>query len=569
MVVSCGTPGTGRSSQVASEEDAGAAEGDEGEYGPEGGAGTAEAEIEAPETVPVKIWLEDIIPEAVKDMLAPFMEDNEELEPVQDREEAEVLLEMVPAGTAAGGYGATRELDMSYVIAPALPFFSLADSIEWEDFRAWWSGDDGALACTPGGEAVPLLELSGTDYDLLVKMLGDPGNQNILITDKQAASAVPGGESKSFFIVPFDMISKELKVLEINGLSVFDRELRLEDYPFAFAVRLSGDDAGMVDDVYSRIGDASYTNRDVSRMTTLMMTGVTAMARFKNIGRKMDEMGVLYPALQIADILRSADITHISNEIPFVEGCSSEDRFPYMCSDPSYMELLRYVGTDVVELTGNHMNDYGGEWMLYTIGLYEGEGWPYFGGGKDLEDCFSPAVLESNGNRFAFLGFNWWGPEYAWAAEDRPGSSPGPGEEYFARFEEKVRELKSQGYIVVFTFQYLESESYSPVSQQVTDFRRMIDAGADIVSGSQSHYPMGVELYEHGFINYGLGNLFFNMRDIPGLKQGIIAEHVIYDGRHINTVLITTMLEDLSQVRLTTPEERAELLDLIFEGSIR
>jgi hypothetical protein len=78
-----------------------------------------------------------------------------------------------------------------------------------------------------------------------------------------------------------------------------------------------------------------------------------------------------------------------------------------------------------------------------------------------------------------------------------------------------------------------------------------------------------VEFYNEGFINYGLGNLFFNMRNIPGLKQGIIAEHIIYEGRHINTVLITTMLEELSQVRLTTPEERTELLELIFEGSIK
>ncbi len=59
------------------------------------------------------------------------------------------------------------------------------------------------------------------------------------------------------------------------------------------------------------------------------------------------------------------------------------------------------------------------------------------------------------------------------------------------------------------------------------------------------------------------------MRSLLGLKQGIIARHLFYDGKHINTVLITTMLEDLSQPRLTTPEERIELLDSIFAGSIK
>ena len=70
----------------------------------------------------------------------------------------------------------------------------------------------------------------------------------------------------------------------------------------------------------------------------------------------------------------------------------------------------------------------------------------------------------------------------------------------------------------------------------------MIDAGADIVSGSQAHQPMGVEFRGNGFINYGLGNLFFGQacRD-SGVRQGIIAKHIFYEGKHINTVLITTM----------------------------
>ncbi len=37
----------------------------------------------------------------------------------------------------------------------------------------------------------------------------------------------------------------------------------------------------------------------------------------------------------------------------------------------------------------------------------------------------------------------------------------------------------------------------------------MKDAGADIVSGSQAHQPQGMEIRGDGFINYGLGNLFF------------------------------------------------------------
>jgi poly-gamma-glutamate synthesis protein (capsule biosynthesis protein) len=307
------------------------------------------------------------------------------------------------------------------------------------------------------------------------------------------------------------------------------------------------------------------------------MTGLTALARGKTIGRRMDEYGVLYPAEKIVDVLRDADITHISNEICFVEGCSSENKFPLLCSDPSYIELLRYVGTDVIELTGNHMNDYGPEWMMYTMEIYDNEGWPYFGGGRNLEDSYLPAIFEVNGNKIAFLGVNAYGLANAneWAREDSPGAArlniwnEEEREKDFEKVENIIRILKEDGNIVIFTFQYQETESYSPTESQISDFERIIDAGADIVSGSQSHWPMGVEFRGDGFINYGLGNLFYNMRDILGLKQGIIAKHIFYDGKYINTILITTMLENLSQLRLATPEERVELLNSIFTASIK
>ena len=221
------------------------------------------------------------------------------------------------------------------------------------------------------------------------------------------------------------------------------------------------------------------------------------------------------------------------------------------------------------------MNDFGSEWMHFTLDIYEEEGWPYFGGGRDFEDSLEPAVFEVNCNKFAFLGANTFGPEYNWATEDNPGSArinvydEMEMEEDFQRFENIIKELKQDGYIVIFTFQYTETYNYLPFEQQIIDFRRIIDAGADIVSGSQSHQPMGVEFRGDGFINYGLGNLFFNQANELVKKQGIIAKHIFYEGRHINTILITTMLENLSQPRVTTPEERAELLKAIFNGSIK
>jgi len=381
----------------------------------------------------------------------------------------------------------------------------------------------------------------------------------------------------NFSIVPFGHIQKEYKVLGLDGISALDKNLETKDYPLIFGINIEGEDLELSDIVKDRLEHASYANRDLEKLVTINMTGVTALARGKHIGARMDEFGFLFPAEKIAGILRDADITHISNEIPFVEECSRENRFPLLCSLPEYIGLLKYVGTDVIELTGNHLNDYGLDWLLYTLDIYDDEGLPYFGGGRNLEDSYEPVIFEVKGYKFAFLGYNAFGKNglYEWATEDTPGAAPldiwaeEKREDGFKKIEDIIMALKKDGHIVIFTFQYQETERYNPTESQVRDFRRAIDIGADIVSGSQAHQPMGIELWEDGFINYGLGNLFFNMRSILGLKQGIIARHVFYDGEHINTVLITTMLEDLSQPRLTTPEERVELLESIFEGSIK
>ena len=136
------------------------------------------------------------------------------------------------------------------------------------------------------------------------------------------------------------------------------------------------------------------------------------------------------------------------------------------------------------------------------------------------------------------------------------------------KYEEEIKMLKSQGYNVIFTFQYLETYNYAPTGQQIKDFERMSDAGAVIVNGSQAHQPQGFEIRENGFINFGLGNLFFGQAAGLPVKQGMLAKHIFYKGKHINTVMKTIYIEDLSQPRLTEGQERADLLRAVFKGSV-
>ena len=96
---------------------------------------------------------------------------------------------------------------------------------------------------------------------------------------------------------------------------------------------------------------------------------------------------------------------------------------------------------------------------------------------------------------------------------------------------------------------------------------QLINSGAVIVSGSQSHLPMSMEVYRNGFIHYGLGNLFFDQMDIPviGTRREFLDRHIFYDGKYFGTQLLTAMLEDYSQPHPMTQPDRLDLLQDAFE----
>ena len=457
--------------------------------------------------------------------------------------------------------------DFNLVMVPVVPFYTYNDVIVFDDIKKYWNGDSQSLIYLSNTNEIPELLLNEKTLEIMKKLLGEPAPETpIKLLEVEEILKYSEANPNTWSIIPFEDLNIRWKVLNFPAISIFNKELDISEYPLT--ITLGFDEAR---EIYPEItpdtDESKLTNREIDCLTTLNMTGVTAMAVGRHIANRMDEKGVLYPAEKIADTLKDADITHISNEIPFVEGCQGEKKDSLIfCSRPEYMELLKYVGTDVVELTGNHMNDYGHEAFLKSLALYEKEGLPCFGGGENLKDSYEPVIINSNGNKIAFLGFNYWGPTADWATEDSPGSTPPNSED----LESIIRDLKSQGYIVIFTFQYVETYSYKPTQQQVTDFRKMANAGADIVSGSQSHQPVGIEITNNSFINYGMGNLFFSqIMDNIGVKLGIIAKHVFYKGKHINTILITTMLEDYCQPRLTTDPERLDLLKSIFSNSIR
>lgn len=425
-----------------------------------------------------------------------------------------------------------------------------------------WSGQG-----VQDAEYAQIVVLSET-LPSLVTLLGPAGPTVRGVTDMDALIDAAWSARDVLAVLPFHRLDPELAAFAVDGQNPVDndRQFQVRTYPFTLTVYAHAAAPHTRNDVVlSRIGAASgRSNRDPEQLTVLAMTGVTAMVR--QTGARMEEYGPEWVAQVISPELSAADITHISNEVPFVPGCEidTNPNLLTFCSPPSFLAALKAVGADIIGLTGNHQNDYGRTDALASLDIYEEAGLPVYGGGRNKEAAFAPLYYRDHGNRLAFLGANSYGPPFAWATDDGPGSA----EFDLNILSATIRNIKGKDKadLVLVELQYQESYDVTPLFDQRQDFRALSRAGADIVTGVQSHVPQAFEFEDGKLIAYGLGNLFFDQMG-TATREGLILKHTFYRGRHISTQVLTTRIYDYGQPRWMTPEEREQLLRRVFEAS--
>lgn len=460
--------------------------------------------------------------------------------------------------------GSGGEIILGYwTYSLAAPFPSLsADLTEQEFFNIW-------LRQGNSPKDYPKIYLRPAVYQHLALHLGEADPESVVITESSDLLAENWEEPHSLSIIPFSDLEPRWKVLGIEGqkptLRSYSDTLSLLSIP----ISLEGDQS-LADQFMAQ--NQSIGNRNPELLTVVAMTGVTAMVRAT--AWMMEKEGITYPAQDLLPIFAEADLTHVSNEVPFAEDCPEPDPDQttlYFCSDDKYLELLEFIGTDVVELSGDHFGDWGQEAMLHTLSLYTESGMLTYGGGKNLKAGLQPIQLTHNGNKLAWIGCNAKGGKYATATEERPGSS----ECDFKWMEAEINRLSEQGYLVIATMQHDEFYSYQANYIQKRDFRRLADASAVIVSGSQAHQPQAVEFYQSSFIHYGLGNLFFDqfrvakyVDQFQNTNKAFIDLHTFYDGRYLSTDLRPIIFLDYARSRPMNPQERHDLLKAVFFASV-
>ncbi|HEU0029969.1 MAG TPA: CapA family protein [Kofleriaceae bacterium] len=435
---------------------------------------------------------------------------------------SQACTQVPPARTCKAG-DAERIGEWRYAVIA--PLYSATEDVTLGELQAMWQGQSKAK-----------IQLAATaETQAAVSTLLGAGKPTTLAPD-----ARPTIDDTHWAIVPAHELIPAWTVVSVDG------KHPLDPAPNALAVPLCAP---------KKQGIAR--NIDPGKLTILAMTGTTAITR--GMAKLINEKGVLYPLSSKPSIepwFATADLVHISNEVSFVPNCNAgeEARTMDFCSKESYMELLEKSHTKIIEMTGSHLDDYGFKWIPYTLDMYAKRGWIWFGGGRDQHDAVTPKILEHHGNKLAFVGCN-----SVWTSERYVKKGPGPAICDWDRIRWQLGDLRRRGYVPIASIQHEEVYHYDPPAQLVYDLRKLAEAGAVFVLGSQAHSPHPWEMHYGAFLHYGPGNLYF---DLGSEKVRDAAQDKLYI--HAGKLLAVNRLyirnEERGRPRILTDKERAWFL---------
>ncbi len=431
-------------------------------------------------------------------------------------------------GASAADFGYTLFL-------PVVPLTSLLFNLERQ-----------TLEDVAAGDAVPQLlldEQTAANF----RSQGMPLHTDTEIVPPDALRQRLQREPRRFALLPFEEITPDLRVLWVNEGHPLDD---LETYPLAFQ------------------GGAYRPER----LTRILVSGVTALTR--NMLPVLHEKGVAWAAGGIRPYAAQADYFHISNEVSFVPGCPAATAellggSSSFCSVPEHFALFDLLDVDIVELSGNHNNDYGYDAYLETLNWYRERGMATVGGGDTLSSASAPLVLSHHGNEIAWVSCNWVGPYYALVNEDpallggqRPGAAPCD----YDTLRTTLPLLRAEHDLLIVTLQHEEFDQHSPTEKQRSDFLFLAEHGADVVIGTQAHVAQTLETSGGAFLHYGLGNLYFD-QPFWATTRFFMDQLFIYDGRLMFVDLYPGIIEETARPRPMTPEERENFLYVVFSAA--
>ncbi|MDT8719092.1 CapA family protein [Clostridium sp. 19966] len=207
----------------------------------------------------------------------------------------------------------------------------------------------------------------------------------------------------------------------------------------------------------------------------------------------------------VKSILDKDDLTIANLETTFTTSNSRQDKTFAFKGDPSLASSLKSGSIEGVNLSNNHIYDYGTAGFNDTLAALKSNEVNYFGEGYKWNTFVK-------GIGIAFLGYQGW-------SSDKTIEN---------KIKADIAQEKAKGNIVIVSFHWGIEASYSPSSIQTNLAHFSIDNGADLVIGHHPHVIEGIEKYNNKYICYSLANFCFGGNSNPSDKDTFIFQTKLY-----------------------------------------
>jgi hypothetical protein len=413
------------------------------------------------------------------------------------------------------------------------------------------------------------------------------------ISSAQAAALLGGAQSWRDLGSPVNLPVKPFAIagMEGNGLT---SPTKVNDYA-ALVAELAKTPGGVavvpVDQIDFRADRLDIDGVDpLSALQGAVRLGVTGdIIPGRNVAIHARQYGDwTHPFLKMKDLLASFDVTMsnfecvISDTIAPPEE-SNPNTFDFI-ADPAVIEGMKLCGIDAISLANNHTawNDsgLGTAPFVEMLGHLERAGFPYFGGGRDLDQAQKGFEATVGDTSIVFIGIDGVtanvdfkdqpgtvgesiGSGFAGASASKAGTNPLD----LASVNAKIASLAGQYDIVIPYFHMgAEYEWIVPTwCQQVT--HAAIDNGATMVLTNHPHLIQGMETYKDIPIIYSLGNFVFDQMFSVDTRTGYVLDLTIKDKKVVGLRTHGFESEDFNQPRLMAQGEHAALMDRFWRST--
>lgn len=289
----------------------------------------------------------------------------------------------------------------------------------------------------------------------------------------------------------------------------------------------------------------------------LIAVGDIIMSR--TVGIKIRESGDNALSFRkVSDILSQGDITFGNLEAPFHNQGDLVREGMTFKAEPEFIDGLKLASFDVMSMANNHTKNQGSDGLLFTFDLLNQNNIKFCGAGKNFNEAHQPAILEVNGQKFAFLAYTYSdGIDFqTHLSQDEPDVAFWD----IAQAQKDIQAVKLQVDAVIAYMHAGQEYSPKPIAEQIEFAHAAIDAGADLVLGSHPHWIQNTEKYKDKYIIYSMGNFVFDQEWSQETKEGVIVKLKYQDHKFNQAEFIPVIIENFNQPRVADGMEKDKIL---------